>query len=449
MLYHYYMKINLKLLVTGLFFFFFLTPANAQVIVVKQDGFKVFLDTSEYNRTVSVGDAFKVITSQEKLVNPKTGKELGLVNHYSAIGKIIEVQPLYAIGEMPEKTSFTVGQEVVFEATQAPAQTVSNAAASSSQLPAPISNRKQKTYPVLEREVISAVQTDAIPFPGEEIATLDIQGRVTLFTEEENTLKEMAVYKLPKGYTPITLSAKDLMDKGHDQLFVTFYKEQDQKIATFVFQIKDNEFVQIATLPYFVKELGCDSAKDIYAQKPFIGATAKAGEVHELEYKNGRFRLEKDSFATRGHWLTGIAEYEIQNAETQNFVYTASNGRLRMRLSNGKYIDSTDLFGAAPNRVKYKQEIIPFYPSLQVYGPQGNATLAGIENTTKMGLLSEQFGQYSGGKIHFLQYENGSLRVQETVELDGFAYDTSCTQRGILVPQVLSSGQTVLTEIYR
>ena len=55
----------------------------------------------------------------------------------------------------------------------------------------------------------------------------------------------------------------------------------------------------------------------------------------------------------------------------------------------------------------------------------------------------------NGGKIHFLKYENGSLRVEESLDLDGFAYDTSCTSRGILIPQVLPSGQTVLTEIYR
>ena len=201
-------------------------------------------------------------------------------------------------------------------------------------------------------------------------------------------------------------------------------------------------------MPYFVKEIGCDDEKEIYAQKPFINGT-RPGDAHELDYDKGRFKLDDDSFSTRGNWLTGINRYEIQNKDTDNFIYTASNGYLRMRLANGKFTQSPDLFATAPNRVKYKQEIVAFYPSLQVYGPEGRATVAGIQNTTRFGLLSEQFGQYNGGKLHFLTYENGAFTVAETVDLKGFAYDTSCTAQGILVPQVMPGGQTILTEIYR
>ena len=107
------------------------------------------------------------------------------------------------------------------------------------------------------------------------------------------------------------------------------------------------------------------------------------------------------------------------------------------------------MFAKAPNRVKYKQDIIPFYPSVQAYGPAGRATLAAVQNTTALGILSESFGSYKSSKIHFLTYENGTLDVRETVELNGFLYDTNCTALGILAPQVVSGGQTVLTEIYR
>ena len=120
-----------------------------------------------------------------------------------------------------------------------------------------------------------------------------------------------------------------------------------------------------------------------------------------------------------------------------------------MQLAGGQYAESPALFATAANRVKYKQDIISFYPSLQVYGPDGRATLAAVENVAKKGILSEQFGQYSSSKIHFLKYENGILDVKETIDLNGFVYDTNCTSGGILVPQILSSGQTVLTEIYR
>ena len=448
MVYHYYMKINLKLLLVGLFIVSFLPCLHAQVTVVKQDGSKIYLDTSDFNRKVAIGDTFKIITSQEKLTNPKTGKDLGTVNHYSPEGKIIEVQPLYAIGQISGKAQYTVGQEAVIEFAAAP--TAPGAAATTSAQPAPaaISNRNQKTYNVLEREIISAVQADLAALPGDEIAAVDTNGNLILYTAETNVLKELATYKLPSGYKPVTLSAKDLMGNEYAQLFVVGYKENERKISTFVLTVQENEFKQEAILPYFVKEIGCDESKKIYAQKPFISGK-KPGNAHVLIYEKGRFKLAKDSFSTRHNWLTGINKYAIQNEETDNFIYTASNGHLRMRMANGKFIESPDLFARAPNRVKYKQEILSFYPSLEVYGPKGHATLAGIENTTKFGLLSEQFGQYNGGKMHFLTYGNGALTLQETLDLQGFAYDMNCTERGILVPQVISGEQTILTEIYR
>ena len=75
--------------------------------------------------------------------------------------------------------------------------------------------------------------------------------------------------------------------------------------------------------------------------------------------------------------------------------------------------------------------------------------MAAVENTAKFGILSESFGSYKSSKLHFLTYENGVLDVRETIDLNGFLYDTNCTSTGILAPQVVSGGQTVLTEIYR
>ena len=446
MLYHYYMKINLKLLAIGLIVSSFLPCVRAQVTIVKQDGQKIYLDTSDFNRQVSIGDSFKIITAQEELVNPKTGKNLGKLNHYSAEGKIIEVAPLYAVGQLADNAAYTPGQEAII--LPATASLSPAAVSAAKQNAAPASNRKIKTYDVLDREIISAVQADLTPRPGEEIAAIDTKGNLILYSSETTALSELATGKLPVSYKPITLSAKDLMDNGYAQLFVVGYKESEQKISTFVFDVQDNTFKQIASLPYFVKEIGCGSDKEIYAQKPFISGI-KPGNAYELKYEKDTFKLNKDALNTRHNWLTGINKYEIQNKSTDNFIYTAFNGRLRMKLANGKFAESPALFATAPNRVKYKQEIIPFYPSLQAYGPQGHATLAGIENTTKFGLLSEQFGQYSGGKMHFLTYENGTFSEQETLELKGFVYDTNCSEHGILVPQILTGEQTILAEIYR
>ena len=106
------------------------------------------------------------------------------------------------------------------------------------------------------------------------------------------------------------------------------------------------------------------------------------------------------------------------------------------------------MFSASPNRVKYKQDIIKFYPSLQVFGSTGNAVIAAVENTTKLGLLSSTFGQYNNGKIHFLSYEKGRLKINDSVELDGVVYDIACTANTLLSAEVLSSGTSSVVEIF-
>lgn len=452
MLYHYYMKISFKLLLCAALAAVVSPCVLAQVSVVKQDGAKIYLDISDFNRNVSVGDSFKIITATEKLVNPKTGKELGDVYHYSPEGRIVEVQPLYAVGELPHAAQYTLGQEAIItperQVAPQPAATADGSATQNAPAEQPVSNRKMKKYPLLEREVISAVEADLNALPGEEIALVDRTGTLQLYSPEGSELRLRAEHKLSTGKKPLALSAADLTGAGQAQLFATVYDENKAQISTQVYEVTDNEFKLVATLPYFVKEMGCAEQKKLYAQKPFTGGT-KAGDSRLLQYKNGKFQLGEKAFSTRGSWLSGMNFYPVQSAQEANVLSTLKNGRIRLTLHNGKPAESPALFAGAANRVKYKQDIIPFYPSLQAYGPAGRATLAGVENVGKLGLLSEQFGQYSSSKIHFLTYENGVLDVQETLPLNGFVYDTSCTARGILVPQVVSGGQTILTEIYR
>lgn len=453
MLYHYYMKITVKLLLAAFLTAGFIPGALAQVTVVKTDGQKIYLDTTELNRNVSIGDTFKIITGQEKLTNPKTGKDLGFLYHYSPEGKIIEVQPMYAVGQLPQKGDYAVGQEAVINtpaqtATVSLQTTTSGETAATESQKALVSNRKIKTYPVIAREVISAVKADLNALPGQEIAVADTKGNLVLYAEENNALRQIAEYKLSGGKQFLSLSAADVTGQGKAQLFAAVYSSKDSRISTLIFDVTDNEFKEINSIPYFAKELGCGNDKKIYVQKPFTSGV-KAGDIRELSYKNGRFSAGKKVTSFRGNWLTGLNYFPVENNAENNFIYTTSNGRLRLRLDNGKYVDSPALFATAPNRVKYKQEIISFYPSVQAYDSNGRAVLAAVQNEAEFGILSESFGSYKSGKIHFLTYENGVLDVRETVDLNGFLYDTNCTDLGILAPQVVSGGQTVLTEIYR
>ena len=423
-------------------FLFFSACLQAQVMVVRVDGNKVYLDTSSLNRNVQKGDLFKVILSSEKLTNPKTGKDLGLLYNYSQEGKIVEVQPLYAIGETEADKRIAVGQEVVLTAT-APTQQVLPAA---TQEAAKTSTRRKTVYEPVEQEVIGVTEANVT---GENnFITLSDKGQVTVWTRgEKGSLKEELSFALPASKRALAISAAPVKD-NKAQIFVSYFDENRQTISTAVLENQDGALKEIATLAYFAKELGCGQSKQIWLQKPFVSGIYP-GNARLLAYTDGKFAPTKETINTYRNWLTGINRYAVESGSAQNTVYTSSNGRLRLVLSNGKRAESKDLFAGAPNRVKYKQEILKFYPSVQVFGPEGNAAFAAVENVSKLGILSDTFGQYQNGKIHFLTFEKGRLSVTDTVDLDGVVYDTACTDSAVLAAEVLPDGNSSVVEIFK
>lgn len=432
----YYMKINTAFLLSILLLAPVLCPA--QLTVVRVDGQKVFIDTSTLNRNVDTGETFKIIVSSERLINPKTGKDLGPVYTYSAEGKITEVQPLYAIGQLPKGTKVSVGQEAVLEALQTPVQT----AEPKKQQATPVSHHKTITYAPVDQEIIS-ISAAAVTNPSaENIITLSKKGQVTVWTTNGEKLDQQLSFQLPTGKTPLTLSAAPLQNAQTANIFVTVYDASRQKISTLVLANRNGTLTQIDTLPYFVKELGCPPNKTLLAQKPFA-AGAKPGNAHQITFQNGKFALTKTTLNTQRNWLSGVNEAD------GNLILTAQNGTLRLALPNGKKAESKSLFAGAPNRVKYKQEILKFYPSVQVFGPAEKRIYAAAENTAKLGLLSDTFGQYQNGKIHFLSLEKGRLSITDTVQTDGFIYDTACSARAILTAEVLPDGTSSVIEIFK
>lgn len=440
MVYNYYMKKISYGLLAFLFCSLF-SSLFAQVTVVRVEGNKIFMDTSSVP-TVRKGDTFKVILSSEKLTNPKTGKELGVVQNYSPEGKITEVQPLYAVGTLSEKTKVTVGQEVVLN---------SAAPATADETPAKeaaVSTHALTRYNPVAQEIISLTEAN---FAGNDhaIVTLSDKNKVTVWKRGENkNLEEVFSYALPSTKKGITLSAKDVKGTGSDQLFVSVYDQARQSITTLVLEVKDNAFSQTDTMPYFVKELGCGSQKTLWAQRPFVSGN-NPGNAKQVIYKKNSFTVDKQSLSTQHNWLTGVNLYPVQNEKYENFIYTSSTGKLRMVLENGKRTDSADSFSSTPNRISYKHEIVRFYPSLQVFGPYGNAQIAAVENTAKIGMLSDTFGQYQDGKIHWLAYEQGRLQIKETNDMNGILYDTACTDSAVLTAEVLTDGTSTVVELLK
>lgn len=412
-------------------------------MVVRVAGKNVYLDTSSLDRKVNVGDSFKIILSAERLVNPKTGKDLGPLYNYSAEGKITEVQPLYAVGTLPEALPVTVGQEAVLQEKPAPAK---EAAAAPQNTPTP-SSKNKLVYAPTNQVIISLSEGPVLAEYTQNIITLSDSGLVTVWTRAKETLRENITYQLPSLQKPLSVSAAKLSRAEKADIFVSYFDARQNRIFTSILQEQDNQLKEIASIPYYVKEHGCADKKELWAQRAFVSG-AYPGSARKLIYENNQFVPSAQTYTTQRNWLPSAVWFPVEQSQTENFIYTSSGGKIVLTLENGKQAESKDLFAASPNRVKYKQEVVKFYPSLQVFGTAGNATIVGVENTSKLGILSSTFGQYKNGKIHFLAYEKGRLNIKDSLEFDGVIYDTACTANTLLTAEVLPNGTSSVVEIF-
>lgn len=444
MLYNYYMKKPILWLSAALVISCFSYRAFAQMTVVKVEGTKIYLDTSEEKNTPTQGSTFKVILSSETLTNPKTGKNLGEVYQYSPLGTITEVQPLYAIGELKDTKKIAVGQQAVLEVIK-PAAVAEPAAVKQE---TPVSSRVKTVYKPIEQTVISLTEADVTAVGAKNIITLGENNQVWVLSRAaDETLKTEMTYTLPADKKGLAVSAAPVKE-GLAQIFVAVYATDRTKITTLVLENKNGTLENTDTLSYFVKELGCGADKKVWGQRPFVLGTAP-GNASEIVFEKNKFATGGTTFNTRHNWLAGLNYYPVEKADADNLILTAANGELRMMLTNGKRAESKDLFGSTPLRMQYKQEILKFYPSLQAFGTPGQATLVAVENGTKLGLLSKTFGQYQNGKVHFLNYQKGRLQVTDTVELEGVLYDTTCTDTAILTAETLTDGTSAIVEILK
>lgn len=429
---------------TLLLTFFLSLPlvALAQVTVVRVQNNQIYLDTSTVKKAVQKGDTFKVILSSEKLTNPKTGKELGIINNYSPEGVITEVQPLYAVGKISSQADIEIGQEALIEsAPVAPATPAVTAQAA-----APVSLHKKITYEPVAQEIVSISSGNVTGAKADNIVTLSGKGQVTVWNRKGEQLEEAASYQLPSGKTPLTISAMPLRQKDTAEIFVSIYDEHLARISTLILAYENGQWTTLDTLPYFVKETGCGDHKTLWLQRPFISGT-RPGNARNLIYQDGKFTAADKSLATQRNWIEGINLFPAGQNGEEYLIYTTSVGRIKLELPNGKSTEYKEFSVGSPNRVKYKQEIVKFYPSLQVVNTQGRTQAAVVENTAKFGLLSSTFGQYESGKIHFLSFEKGRLSKTDTVSLDGFVYDTACSNAAVLSAEVLPDGQSSVIEI--
>lgn len=439
MLYSYYMKINI--ITAFLLVAVALLPAQAQdgrAVVVKQDGDKIYLDISSLTTKVNKGDSFKIITETEQLINPATGKDLGNIYKYSPLGVITEVQPLYAVGEIKQSASYDIGAQAVFEKPSQPAPKTNAAISRKGK-----STRGIITYQPVEQTIIGL--TEGTLTAPNQIITLNDKGQITVYTPQEEALTPVLTASLPAGTEPIAISSVDVKQTGRSQIFAAFYNPSRKSIFTAVLEDENGKLETTDTLNFFAKELGCTPDKTLWGQIPFVLGD-RPGNARKVLFSEGKFSLDKQDQNTRRQWLTGLNFYPYAKGQT-GLIYTTTSGTLKAQTDKEHWAKSKSLFASTPNRVKYKQDVVKFYPSLQVYQTNHTPVIVAAENTASIGLLADLFGQYKDGKIHFLNIEKGRLVSADTVELDGYVYDTACTANAILTAEVLEDGYSAVKAI--
>jgi len=409
----------------------------ANETVVRVDDKQIYIDVSELKTPVKIGDTFKVILSTEHLINPTTKKNLGPVYNYSPAGKVVEVQPLYVIGEVVPPTGIAVGQKVVFD-------TAAHHPVNADPLHG---THKAITYEPVEQEIISLSAADVIAPEDNNIVTLSSKGRVSVWKRDGEQTKELMSYQLPSNKKGLTISALPLRGGETAEIFVSAYDTSATRIDTLVLAVKDDQLSLIQTLPYFAKEMGCGDEKTLWVQKPFV-SNARPGNARQMYYANERFTASDNSFPTQRKWLQGLHLRQKQAGEKSPFFYI-EHEKVKLEQSDGQKAESAGFFGSTPNRFSHKRNIVKMYPSLQVFGPEETPVIAAVENTAKMGMLSDTFGQYDSGAVYFLLFEKGRLIVEDTVKLGGVAYDLACAPQSLLTAEVLPSGKSSIVEILR
>ena len=299
-----------------------------------------------------------------------------------------------------------------------------------------VSSRAVFTYEPIE-QVIVGISEGNITAPN-QIVTLSDKGQITVFSAQKDKLTPVLTATLPSGSKPIALSVADIKNTGSSQIFASFYNLSRKTIQTAVLENEAGALKTTDTLNFFVKEVGCAPQKTLWGQTPFV-LGERPGNARKVIFDGQKWQLDKQDVNTRRQWLTNLNFYPYEK-EQEGLVYISSNGAVRMQIGEERWASSKSLFASTPNRVKYKQEAVKFYPSLQIYIHENAPVVAAVQNTAKLGLLADLFGQYKEGKIHFLSLEKGRLVISDTVELDGYVYATACTQDAILTAEVLEDG---------
>lgn len=397
--------------------------AQNDALVVKQEGLKVYLDTTELAFKVSKGDVFTITRWGEEIKNPKTGKILGKDVSARVKGKVESVEQNYATGQL----------ETLFDAKNLTA--VFDTKNLESQHTQAITADKQNTddltplwqSDIIEGKIRAAAAGD---LDGDGINDLVLafeDNTVKVYTLKENTLKEETSFQINSLRRIISLEAADLKGVGRAQLFVSVLDTNTQRFNTLIYEGEENVLHQNGLINGVVKGIApFNQKRKLYIQEiTVLSGKTKFSTPYLLVYKDATFKKGEKVKYTKFDDLFGF-NFAPFRKDKENLIYTAFNSRLRVQYEKkNSFVESpSDIdFGSTPNRVKFNKEVLRIYSSLGIFGSAENILIAGIENQTRYGILSETFGSYESAILYVLKWNKGNFEKYLSAKIPGVVND--------------------------
>ncbi len=397
--------------------------AQNDALVVKQEGLKVYLDTTELTFKVSKGDRFTITRWGEEIKNPKTGKILGKDVDSRAKGKVESVEENYAIGQL--ETPFDAKNlTAVFDKGNSLSQDSTK------------SLDKQNTdelaplwqSDILEGQIRAAASGDLNGDGLNDLIVAFEDNTIKVYSFKENALKEEVSVSVNPLRRIISLDSADLKGTGRAQLFVSVLDTNTQRFNTLIFEGGENILRQNGTISGIVKGIApFNQSRKLYLQEvSILGGKTKFSSPYLLVYEKDSFKKGEKAKYTKFDEIFGF-NFAPFKKDKDNLIYTAFNSRLRVQYDKkNSFIESpSDIdFGSTPNRVKFNREVLRVYSSLGIFGsPQDNILIAAIENQTKYGILSETFGSYESAILYVLKWNKGNFEKYLSAKIPGVVSD--------------------------
>ncbi len=397
--------------------------AQNSALVVKQEGLKVYLDTTELSTPVKDGATFTITRWGEEIKNPKTGKVLGKDVEARAKGIIKNVEESYAIGQL----------ENPFDAQNLYAVFNNQENVPSLEQKENSQNNKEEITPFWQSESIEGkIRASAAgDLNGDGLSDLILafeDNTVKVYTLKENTLKEEISFQVNPLRRIISMDAADIKNVGSAQLFITVLDSNSQRFNTLVFEGGEKSLHQNGIINGIVKGIAPFSQdRRLYIQETNnLSGKIKQLTPYLLVYKNNTYQKGEKIKYTNFDDIFGFNFAPFKSGK-ENLIYTAFNSRLRVQYDKRKsYIESpSDIdFGSTPNRVKVNREVKRIYSSLGIFRSAENEILiAGIENQTKYGIFSETFGMYESAILYILNWNKGNFEKYQSAKIPGVVSD--------------------------